>query len=71
MTATPVSKPLVARLMGVFALLAMLMLAPPAAAQSYIYSFDQRLPSNYDEVFNLPSIGVISLRWAKELRPSS
>jgi hypothetical protein len=38
------------------------LLSPPAVAQQYVYSFDQRLPSNYDDVFNLPSIGVISLR---------
>lgn len=34
----------------------------PAMAQQFVYSFDQRLPSTYDDVFNLPSIGVISLR---------
>lgn len=35
-----------------------------ASAQQYVFNYDQRLPSNYDEVFNLPSIGVIPLRGA-------
>jgi len=34
------------------------------AVKQYLYTFDQRLPSNYDDVFNLPSIGVIPLRGA-------
>ncbi|WP_421849643.1 hypothetical protein [Novosphingobium sp.] len=41
----------------------LLSLAPASAmAQQFVYSYDQRLPSNYDDVFNLPSIGVIPLR---------
>jgi hypothetical protein len=53
-----------ARAVSAFLLLTAAILAQPAAAQSFVYSFDQRLPSNYDDVFNLPSIGVISLRGA-------
>lgn len=65
MIATTDLKPLPVRLMALAsALLALLVFAPPVVAQQYVYSFDQRLPSNYDDVFNLPSIGVISLRGA-------
>lgn len=40
------------------------LVSTPASAQQFLYTFDQRLPSNYEEVFNLPSIGVIPLRGA-------
>lgn len=46
------------------AILPLALQAAPASAQQYVYNYDQRLPSNYDEVFNLPSIGVIPLRGA-------
>lgn len=34
----------------------------PAFADGYVYVFDQRLPGAYDDVFNLPSLGVVPLR---------
>ena len=39
-----------------------LMIPAPALADGYVYVFDQRLPGAYDDVFNLPSLGVIPLR---------
>ncbi|WP_353229521.1 hypothetical protein [Novosphingobium sp.] len=53
------------RATGCCALLALFgggMFAPGARAQQFTYTFDQVIPGSYDEVFNLPSIGVIPLR---------
>ena len=51
-----------ARLARIVAPLLLCAGAAPARADQYVYNFDQRLPSAYDDVFNLPSLGVISLR---------
>lgn len=48
---------------SVIAALALGLLLPTQAlADGYVYVFDQRLPGAYDDVFNLPSLGVIPLR---------
>lgn len=51
------------RILSLIAVTACALAAPGAAlADGYVYTFDQRLPGAYDDVFNLPSLGVIPLR---------
>ena len=68
MEPAPVMSGAVRRLLRLARRCALLILAvlgaTPALAQQYVYTFDQRVPGNYDDVFKLPSIGVISLRGA-------